>query len=50
MRYAGPKVNIEHHMLGREGNGIDAKDDSEGSETGSAAARDAENQRANEVA
>jgi hypothetical protein len=50
MRYAGPKVNIEHHMLGREGNGIGAKDGSEGSETGSVAARDAENQRASEVA
>ena len=49
-RCAGPKVNIEHHMLGREGNVIDAKDGSEGSENGSVAAREAGNERANEVA
>lgn len=35
--FRGPKVNIEHMMLGREGNVLEAKDPSEsGSQSGSA--------------
>jgi hypothetical protein len=33
-RFKGPKVNIDHMMMGREGNVIDAKDGS-GSDSGS---------------
>lgn len=47
--YSGPKVNIEHHMLGREGNVIDGKDGSEGSDGGSVAAREAADKKVTEV-
>jgi hypothetical protein len=50
--YSGPKVNIEHHMLGREENVIDGKDGSEGSESGSVAreaAREAADKKVTEV-
>jgi hypothetical protein len=50
MRCPGPKVNIEHQMLGRDENVIDGKDGSEGSENGSVAAREAGDKKANEVA
>jgi hypothetical protein len=46
----GPKVNIEHQMLGREGNVIDGKDGSEGSDSGSVGAREAGDKKAIEVA
>lgn len=49
-RYSGPKVNIEHHMIGREEAVIDGKDGSEGSENGSVAAREAADKKATEVA
>jgi hypothetical protein len=50
MRCPGPKVNIEHQMLGRDENVIVGKDGSEDSENGSVAAREAGDKKANEVA
>ena len=47
--YSGPKVNIEHQMLGREENIIDGKEASEGSDSGSVAAREAADKKVTEV-
>jgi hypothetical protein len=47
--YSGPKVNIEHQMLGREENVIDGKEGSEGSDSGSVAAREAADKKVTEV-
>lgn len=47
--YSGPKVNIEHRMLGREETVIDGKEGSEGSDSGSVAAREAPDKNVTEV-
>ena len=36
--FTGPKVNIQHQMLGREGNVLEGKEGSDGSDTGSVGA------------
>jgi hypothetical protein len=48
-RYPGPKVNIEHQLLGQEENVIDGKEGSEGSDSGSVAAREAADKKVTEV-
>ena len=47
--YSGPKVNIEHHMLEQEEAVIDGKEGSEGSDSGSVAAREAAGKKVTEV-
>ena len=46
----GPKVNIEHHMLGREGNVIEGKEDNSSEGSGSLRRTDSDDKKISEVA
>jgi hypothetical protein len=46
----GPKVNIEHQMLGREGNIIDGKEDNGSEGTDSIRRKDSDDKKISEVA
>lgn len=46
----GPKVNIEHQMLGREGNVIEGKEDNSSEGSASLGRNDSDDKKISEVA